>query len=282
MKKSLIELHIAVLLFSVAGLFGKFIHESAMVIVFGRSIFAAMAIFTIISYRKINISVNCSRSFIRLLLSGLVLAIHWVLFFHAIKISSVAIGLIGYSAFPIFVTFLEPITTKKKLRTIDIFSAATVTIGLILVAPSFQLNDTGFQGLLWAILSGALYAILAILNKSLVKVTSYLHISLYQHGSAALFILPFIIMSKQDISTDSYLLFLILGVLCTALPQTLFIKSLIKIKAQLASIVAGLEPVYGILLAFIFLDEIPNLQTILGGAIVLCAIIIATKYQQNK
>jgi len=210
-------------------------------------------------------------------LSGLVLALHWVTFFHAIQSSTVAVGLIGFSTFPVFVTFLEPVLSGQKIRRIDIISAMLVLLGLVLVAPGFDLSDSGTVGLLWAVLSGALFAVLTLINRHLVETNSSIVVAFYQHSAAALCLLPFVIIFGATLNSSDIWLLLVLGVACTALPQTLFIKSLAALKAQLASVVAGLEPVYGIVFAVLLLGEIPSMQTITGAVIVFGAVILAMK-----
>ena len=277
MRTAHLELHSAVLLFGVSGLFGKLIEANPVTIVFGRTVFAAVAIFIGLKLCRMKFATCSHKSLLLMALSGLVLALHWVTFFHAIQSSTVAIGLIGFSTFPVFVTFLEPVLYGQKIRRIDIISAMLVSVGLAIVAPGFDLSDSGTVGLLWAVLSGALFAILTLINRRLVETNSSFVVAFYQHGTAALGLLPFVIIFGAIPDSSNIWLLLILGVACTALPQTLFIKSLAVLKAQLASVVAGLEPVYGIVFAVFLLGEVPDMQTISGAVIVFGAVILAMK-----
>lgn len=277
MKKALLELNLAVLLFGISGLFGKIITANPVIIVFGRTIFAALAIAFGIVFFRLGATVSSKKAMLLMLLSGAVLMVHWVVFFYSIQISTVAVGLIGYSTFPIFVTFLEPLLYKQKFRIIDVTSGFLVSIGLLFVAPSMDLSDSTTVGLLWAILSGALYAVLALLNRRLVESDSFVVVAFYQHSTAALFVLPFVALQETFPDTPTLFLLLILGVLCTALPQTLFIKSLSILRAQLASIIASLEPVYGIALAALLLGEIPEFRTVGGAVIVFGAVVLAMR-----
>ena len=272
-----IELHIAVLLFGISGLFGKLVSASPAMIVFGRTAFAAVTIFVTLRLCSLSLDKGGKKGVALMALSGFVLAFHWLTFFHSIQLSTVAIGLVGYATFPIFVTFIEPLFFRQKIRGIDLLSALLVTGGLILVAPSFDLNDSGTIGLLWAVFSGALFAILTLMNRKIVRGYSFGTITFYQHGFAALCVAPWIFKNEAAPSIQTVLLLLLLGVLCTALPQALFIKSLKTIKAQLASIVAGLEPIYGIILGAAFLHETPTVLTITGAFVVFAAVFLAMK-----
>lgn len=279
MRAARIHLHIAVLLFGVAGLFGKLVPADATLIVLGRTVFAAIAIFTGLKIFRMSLALESGRSLLLMLVSGGVLAIHWVTFFHAIQISTVAIGLVGFATFPVFVLFIEPVISRQKIRMIDLASTVLVVIGLLLVAPAFSLADQGLIGLLWAVVSGATFAVLTLLNRHLVQGRPSMVIVFYQHSTAALCLLPFVLQQSFSLDLNSFWLLAVLGVLCTALPQVLFIQSLTVLKAQFASVVAALEPVYGILLAMFILKEIPNASTMLGAAIVIGAVFLAMSGQ---
>ena len=277
----MIELHSAVFLFGISGLFGKLISASALIIVLGRTAFAALTIVLGLKMFSVGMRASSRKSLVSIAISGVLLALHWLTFFHAIQVSTVAIGLIGYATFPIFVTFLEPLLSSQRVRSVDVLSAVVVVIGLMLVAPRFDLSDSGMIGLIWAVVSGALFAVLTLHNRILVKDNSVRVVALHQHASAALVLLPIAFIQAEVPQSNTVLLLLILGVFCTALPQILFIKSLAVLKAQFVSIVAGLEPVYGILFAAVFLSEIPELQTVIGACLVFGAVVIAMRAQRN-
>ena len=271
------ELHLAVFLFGISGLFGKLIETTPSLIVVGRTAFAAVAIFLGLKIFSLSLQASSRKALATIFVSGIVLALHWFTFFYSIQISTVAIGLVGFATFPIFVTFLEPVVTSQRIRSIDIVSAVVVMFGLVLVAPSFDLSNSGTIGLLWAVLSGFLFAVLTLINRHLVKEDSFLIVALYQHSSAAFVLLPLALIESEMPQISTVVLLLVLGVFCTALPQTLFIKSLKYLKAQFASIVTGLEPVYGIVFAAIFLNEIPGIQTIIGVCLVFGAVVISMR-----
>lgn len=277
-----IELHAAVFLFGISGLFGKLIPVSALIIVLGRTAFAALTIVLGLKIFSAGMRASSRKSLVSIAFSGVLLALHWLTFFHAIQVSTVAIGLIGYATFPIFVTFLEPLLSSQRVRAVDVLSAVVVVIGLVLVAPRFDLSDSGTVGLIWAVVSGALFAVLTLYNRILVKENSVRVVALYQHASAALLLLPVVFIQAEVPQSNTVLLLLILGVFCTALPQILFIKSLAVLKAQFVSIVAGLEPVYGILFAAVFLSEIPGFQTVIGACLVFGAVVIAMRAHANS
>jgi len=275
-RHGLIDIHVAILLFGLAGLFGKFLFLPPLVIVFGRTSFAALTLSAILFYSKTQIRTKSIQDFTVLILLGLILAIHWTTFFHAIQISTVAVGLLTFSTFPVFVTFLEPYFFKEKLRRFDMLTAGSVVLGLILVIPSLDFQNNITQGAFWGTISGFTFAVLSILNRKYVSTYPSMVIVWYQNWIATLILFPFLFFKDLSLQPTDVFLLAILGIFCTALAHVLFIKSLVHIKTQLASITACLEPVYGIIFAFVLLGEIPTLRTIIGGCIILGTIATAS------
>lgn len=281
--KSTLQIHIAVFLFGFAGLFGKFLSCSPLVIVLGRTFFASIALY--LYARMVSKTVLMSfgkKEFLFFILQGILLATHWWSFFYSIQISSVAVGLVTFSTFPLFVTFLEPLCFREKLKTTDIILALSVFIGILLVIPKFDISNQITLGGFYGIFSGFTFAVLAIVNRKNSRVSDSVAVAFYQNLFAAIFlILPVWVLHIPIPAVSDLPNLILLGVLCTALSHTLFIKSLSFIRAQTASIIAGLEPVYGIILAYFILGEIPGIRTIAGG-IVIIGTTVASGYLSAK
>jgi len=281
-RHGMLEIHLAVLLFGLAGLFGKLLTLPAIVIVFGRTLFAALTLSAILCFSKIQLRAKSRQDQVALLLLGIILAIHWVTFFHSIQISTVAVGLITFSTFPLFVTFIEPYFFKEKLRRFDIITAGFVLLGLILVVPSFDFKNNVTQGAFWGTVSGFTFAVLSVLNRKYVSTYSSIVIVWYQNWIASLVLIPLLFYENFVLKPSDYALLAILGMVCTALAHGLFIRGLVHVKTQLASIIAGLEPVYGIIFAFILLGEVPAFRTLIGGGIILGTITVASMRDLNS
>jgi drug/metabolite transporter (DMT)-like permease len=268
-KQSLLEIHAAVVLFGMAGLFGKWLTFSPFIIVLGRVFFASLALFLFFLFSRQSMRVSPTKNYAVFILLGLILAVHWVAFFHSIQISTVAIGLLSYSSFPIFTAFLEPFLCKEKIKISTLLYALFCVLGIFLIIPRFDLTDSDYQGVLWGLFAGFTFSILTILNRKLSQIYSSLLITFYQDLWATLFLLPFFFIMKPHLDGRDILLLLILGIFCTALAHSLFIKGMRLIKAQTAAIISSLEPVYGIIMALFILNEVPSLRTILGGIVIL-------------
>ncbi len=278
----MLKIHLAVFLFGFAGLFGKFLSCSPFIIVLGRTFFAAIALFVyarIFSHTKLG---DFNRaSFFFLILQGVLLACHWVTFFLAIQISSVAVGLVTFSSFPLFVTFMEPFFFKEPLKKRDIATALAVFAGILLVIPDVDFSNHVTLGGFYGILSGLTFAILALVNRKNAMVSDPIAVAFYQNLFAALFLMlpilvfPSLVLVPRAPALADLPLLILLGVIFTAMAHTFFIQALIKIRAQTASVIAGLEPVYGIILAFFLLNEIPGVRTLAGGVVIIGATIAA-------
>ena len=265
----LVALHAAVLLFGLAGLFGKLLPLSPLVIVAGRTLFATLALTAFMLTGRRQSAVFSKKAMGWLAALGVVLALHWWTFFHAIQVSTVAVGLLGFAAFPMFVTLLEPVAFNERLRAFDLLTALGVSLGLVLVAWPFDLENGNTAGVLWGMLSGFLFAALSLSNRKYVRSYGPVYMAWFQNGVACLVLLPFAWSAAAGpITWQQWLLLFILGVFCTALAHGLFIYSLAALRAQLAGMVVALEPVYGIVFAFLLLDEIPGGATVAGGILI--------------
>jgi len=280
-SQGLIEVHSAVLLFGLAGLFGKFLPVPPHMIVFGRAFFASVALICVLRWFKARLFLGAKRDLAIFALLGSILAIHWITFFHSIQVSNVAVGLLTYSTFPVFVTFMEPCFFGEKLRAFDLLAALLVLAGLFLVIPDFEFSNRITRGAVWGMVSGFTFAVLSLINRKVVQTYSSLVIALYQNAFAACVLLPFLWMGDWTLSGRQIVFLAFLGFFCTALAHALFIRSLVFITAQLASITSVLEPVYGMILAFLLLGEVPRVRTLLGGGIILGVVALSTGKRKN-
>ncbi len=276
-KQSLIELHVAVLLLGMTGLFGKFLNLNPAAIIAGRSLFTALAIYALLRWLQLGIGVANGGQRLLLAASGLVLAAHWFAFFYAIQLSTVAIGVVGFSTYPVFVTLLEPLLFGERFKWLDIASGVLVCAGLLLVAPDLDLANAHTVALAWAVASGFILALFTLLNRKLVRRHHFLVITFYQHGAATVFALPPVALLAAWPDAGQLWLLALLGVVFTAIPQSLLVRALQRVRAQLASVIVGLEPLYAIVFAALLLHEIPALTTVLGALVILLAVMLAIK-----
>ncbi len=273
---SLLEIHLAVFLFGVSGLFAKLLSLPAMIIVLGRVFFSSIFLLFMILYLKKKIKLKQQAHYYYFIVMGVILAIHWGTFFQSIQVSTVAIGLLTFSTFPVFVTFIDPYFSKEKIQLSDVMIAMVTFLGVVLIIPRFELGNNLTQGALWGIASGFTYAILSILNRKYIIEYSSSVIAFYEQVVATIVLTPFLFIQKPVFKTNDVLLLILLGTVFTGISHSLFINGLRNIKTQTAGIISSLEPVYGIIFAAYLFTEIPTNKEILGGIIILGAVFYST------
>ena len=277
-RRAFLSVNIAVLLFGMAGLFARWIHLPAIGITFGRVLFSSAALGIYLLVRRQSFRTENRKDLILMILAGAVLALHWWSFLESIQLSTVAVGTITFASFPLFVTFLEPLAFRRKLRGGDVITAVVILIGVLITVPEFSPENHMFVGILTGMISALSYAVLTIMNKGFSEKYGGTLTAFYEQATAATVLLPFVIGAGLQPSASDLALLLFLGVVTTALAHTLFIAGLKAIPAQLAGVFSSLETVYGILFALVLLGEIPSVRELAGAAVIVGAVAAA----QNK
>jgi len=272
--RSFLALHLAVLLFGAAGVFGKYIALSALSLVFGRTLFAALCLLPLVQWPALRQSIKWSGSMV----SGALLALHWLTFFASLHYAAVAFGLMGFATYPIFVATLEPWLFKQPRQRRDIYVAVMVVLGLIVMVSDAKWQDGSLQAIGMGALSGLSFAFLTLTNRNQGKTASSIQIAFIQNSIACLLLLPMAIFEHEliKISLHTWILLAVLGVVFTALSHSMFAFSLQSLSASLVSITAALEPVYGMLLAYLVLDEVVSVRAFSGAAIVILTTSVAS------
>lgn len=282
-KKSLLSVHVAVLLFGASGLFVKLIPMSALLITLGRALFSALSLYLFVHFRHYSLRLHRIHDYFWNLLAGLLLAIHWFFFIMSIQVSTVAIGTITFATYPLFVIFLEPYVFKEKFQYKNLISVLMIAMGISFLIPAFQLTNAMTLGIIYGLIGSFNFAILSIINRRLAASYDSVVITLYEQAVAACVITIVISIINPTLGQGEFkdFLFLVIyGVIFTALAHSLYIHGLKDVKAQTASIISVLEPVYSIFLAILFLHERLAYQEIIGTFIIFLAVIIGTI--QNK
>jgi drug/metabolite transporter (DMT)-like permease len=281
-RSSLIQVHAAVVLFGLAGLFGKWLALPPTLIVLGRVVFGSLALAIVLLVTGRGFRVRTGQDALLFLLQGFILALHWVLFFRSIQISSVAVGLLSYSSFPVFTVLLEPVVFRERLDRLNVLMGGLCLGGILLIVPRFDISDATVRGLGYGLGAGLTFAILTLINRFQTSRFGSLEIALGQDLAAVLFLSPFLLTSRPVFSARTLLLLALLGIFCTALAHTLFIGSMRRIKAQTAAIISSLEPVYGMAAAALLLGESWPLRTIMGGVVILGTTLVVSRRARTR
>lgn len=276
LRRSLLEIHAAVFLFGFPGLFAKWLPLPPHLIVLGRVVFASLTLVLVLAAARQSLRIKPAGDVRLLLFCGVLLAVHWTLFFQSIQVSSVAVGLLAYASFPVFTALLEPLVTSERWDPSALGFAGIAAAGIVLMVPAFDLSNAVVRGLLWGLGAGVTFALLTLVNRTLAQRQSSLTVAFYQDLVAAAVLAPFTAGAAAALSARSLLLLAVLGIFGTAAAHTLFIGGMKRVKARTASLISALEPVYGIVLALLFLGERPSLRTLAGGTLILAAALVVT------
>ncbi|MFK3766105.1 DMT family transporter [Pseudomonas putida] len=277
-RNALINAHIAAVLFGLTGILGALIHADATVITFGRAAFAIIALGLVAQVqRRPLFAVLRWRELALMCLTGALLASHWVTFFIAIKVGGIAVATLGFASFPAFIAIIDLLVFRARIKVGEGLLLMLVTLGLVLVVPSFDLLDQGTVGLLWGLASGLSFALLAIANRRAARGMDALRVAFWQNLVVATLVAPFAIshLTMQELTTSDWVYLGVLGVVCTGLSQYLFVKSLEGLEARSAGMIIALEPVYAIACAWWLFDEQPSLRMVLGAVLIIVATLVS-------
>ena len=273
-----LKLHLIVFIWGFTGILGALITLDSTPLVWFRMLFAVFFIFIYIKFKNIPLKIT-PKVFLSFIICGLIIALHWVTFFKAIKVSNVSIALSCLSAGAFFTSLLEPILFGKKIIWYEVFFGLIVILGLYII---FQVKGNYQQGIFLGVASAFLSALFAVINGKFVKKHNPTLISFYELSGGVLFLSIFLLFSNSfsvsffQLSLKDFFYLLILSSVCTAyafIASTAIMKHLSSFTVMLT---INLEPIYGIILAvLIFKDkEKMSLQFYIGAAIILLSVIL--------
>ncbi|MES2332878.1 MAG: EamA family transporter [Bacteroidota bacterium] len=263
MKQALIKLHISVFLAGFTGVLGKLIVLNEGLLVWYRIMLTVVTLFAWLNWKKKITPVSASNVW-KLLGIGMLIALHWVCFYASIKIANVSIGLICFASVGLFTAVLEPLMTGKKFSWSEIGLGLISLLGIYLI---FHFDTRYRTGIIFGIASAVLGALFSVLNKKNVEVAPAQTLMLYELSGGLLILTLCMPVYLHYFPTD-YIFpkisdwgwLLILSWLCTVLAMDLMLQSLKRVSAFTQNLTLNLEPVYGILLAFVLFKENENLD----------------------
>ena len=274
--KNLLQIHIAVVLFGLAGLFGRLVEQPAVIITLGRVFFASISMFLLFKSRGTDIRLLSRSDYLILAAAGVILAFHWSSFFISVQVSTVAIAVLTFSTYPLFITFIEPALFNERLKGADVVCAVVMLAGVMLIVPDFNTGNSVTAGVLWGMGSSLSYAALSLINRKFAAVYSGTVVAFYEQSTAAIVLMPAFFIIRPVFTVMSIWLLALLGVIFTAAAHSMFISGMRKVRAQTAGMISSLESVYGIIAAAALLGEIPSGKEFAGGTVILAAVLYST------
>lgn len=277
--KSHLILHFIVFIWGFTAILGALITIQADFLVWYRMLFAAIFLAVFIGTQKKTSFRIASRSFSKLVVGGLLIALHWIFFFEAIKISTVSITLSVFSLGAFFASLLEPLFYGRKILWYEVFFGLIIIIGLGLI---MQVEIQYLKGMVLALLSILLGVLFTLMNGKLTIAHDSAVISFYEFLSGVAFITLYLLW-QQEFTVDffiltlkNWILILVLSSICTAYAFTASIKVMRKLSPYTVMLTTNLEPIYGIVLAFFIIGgkEKMSLEFYIGAIIIVITVLL--------
>ncbi|MGA8853545.1 MAG: DMT family transporter [Christiangramia sp.] len=271
---NILQLNFAVLLISTSGVLGRYITLNPVVTIFFRCIIAVLVFYLYCRWQKIDLKVENKRDLLKMILGGILMGAHWVTYFYSLQYSSVAIALLSLFTYPVITAFLEPILFKTKFNKEHIALGLLVLAGIYFLSPEFDLENDYFIAVIFGIASAVFYSLRNLLMKREVNRYNGSALMFYQILVVSILLLPSVFYSEFGEVVAQWKPLLVLAVLTTCIGHTLFLNSFRNFSITTASIMSSIQPVYGIILGIIFLSEIPTLKIVIGGTLIISAVVI--------
>lgn len=279
MKKAFLQLHMAIFLAGFTGILGRLITLNEGMLVWYRMFFTIIALWLIVYFSRKQESVG-KNELLKMYGVGAIVALHWVFFYGSIKYANVSIGLVCFSAVGFFTALVEPLILKRRINTVELLLGLMVMIGIYFI---FHFDPRYKTGILLGIVSSLLATFFTVFNKILLKRHSAMQVTLHELTGGwisltvllPLYLYFFPVQQLLPSWSDTGWL-LVLSLFCTVLAFNLSMNALSRISPFTVNLSYNLEPVYGIILAFIIYREDRELEMgfYIGISIILFTVIM--------
>jgi drug/metabolite transporter (DMT)-like permease len=287
--KNQLHLHFLVFIAGFTAILGELISLEAIPLVWYRMLIASLLMFGFIKIKKISLMVSF-KTILKFFLAGIVIALHWITFFAAIKVSNISITLAMFSTGAFFASLIEPVFYKRKIIPYEIM------FGLLVIAGVFMIMQTEIKyllGICLGIASALFSSLFAVINGKFVAQYNASTISFYEFISGVFFISHYIAISNDGfdaeffkLSKDDWLYLGILASVCTAYAFIASVYVMRYITPYSVVLTYNLEPIYGIFLALVFFPQTEVMTPIfyIGAGLIICTVLMnaLVKYKIGK
>ena len=283
--KNYLHLHFIVFIWGFTAVLGKLITIDALPLVWYRMLIASVLILVFMGVKKYSLKV-APKTFLVLVIAGIIIALHWVTFFMAIKVANVSVALATMSTGAFFTAILEPIWYKRKMIWYEVIFGLIVILGLLII---FNLETQYAYGIALALVSSLLASIFSLMNGKLIQTEKPTLISFYELSAGVLFLTIYHLSQGNFdadffvISTTDWWYIFILASVCTVYAFIASVRIMKFISPYTVMLTINLEPVYGIVLAFLFIGDSERMKPLFYlGALIILASVIANGIIKNK
>lgn len=236
----------------------------------------SLALWIFLTLRKQPTFIGWGKDFRIVFISSVFLGLHWVSYFYALSLSGVAVGMLSLFIYPVITSLLEPLMLKTGYKPWDIILALVAFSGVFFLIPEYDLGNDITLGAFVGIFSAVFYSVRNILLKKNIGNHSGSTLMYYQLLVISLFLWPVLFFNDvqemlASVQTEWHAI-LILGFFTTAIGHTLFVMSFKHFTITAVSIISNLTPLCGIVLGYLFLNEVPNERVLIGGGIIMFSV----------
>lgn len=284
LNKNLVILHFTVFIWGFTGILGKLITIAAVPLVWYRVLIASVSLFLYFNFNKTAFRVN-RNTFFKLIFTGALVGGHWILFFLSIKLSTVSVSLVCLSSITLFTAIFEPLINKKRISRLEIIAGVLIIAGILII---FKFESQYTKGILAGLTSAVFASLFAIINSRQVKKYEAPVIAFYELAGAFIWITIFLLATtgfdKSMIPERSDLGYLLLlGTICTSLAYVAGVSVMRELSAFRVALITNLEPVYGIIMSFVFFGDMNKMTTgFWVGAIIILSTIFLFPLAQKR
>ncbi|MFC6102142.1 DMT family transporter [Olivibacter domesticus] len=287
MKKSYLAMHAAIILAGFTGVFGKLIDLNEGLLAWYRVLFSAIAAYILLLITKTPSKLRMAEQF-AVGKVGIFLAIHWVFFYASIKYANISIGAVCYCLTSFFTAIFEPLINRRKFSMSELLLSAITLFGISLI---FHFDASYQLGIVFGVISSAFAALYTIFNERLVSKHDAKLINFYQMCTGTIglgLLMPvylyFFPTQRLFPSQSDFFYLLLLAIFCTVGLYILFAESLKRFSAFTVNLSFNLEPLYAILLAFLFFKEGKemNASFYIGLLFVMSSVLLQTVISAKK
>lgn len=283
-QNNLLILHLTVLIWGFTGILGALISINEIQLVWYRVLIASVTLFLYLKWAKVDLKID-KITFIKLFFTGAIVGLHWILFFGAIKASTVSVTMVCLSSLTLFTAVLEPIFNKSKLSKLDILVGLCIIFGIYLI---FKFETQYQKGIIMGLSSAFCASIFSIINAKQVKNRSAVIIGFYELAGAFIWVSIYLIATKgfnaqMNLEKSDLIYLIILGTICTSLAYVAGVAVMRELSAFRVALITNLEPIYAIILAIIIFGNTEKMTFgFYAGAVVILGSIFLYPVVKNK
>ncbi len=274
LRAGMLVLYASIVLLATNGLFSKLIPLDPTTITQIRSVIASVVLISVLALQGSSFRLVSQREFFGVYGLGVLLCLHWITYFHAMQVSTVAIGMLALFSYPVMTVILEPLLQGRLPKWVDLIAAVAVVFGVFLMVSDEilkgQLDSGSFLGAFWGVISALLFSLRNTLQRHYFSRVNSISLMGHQTLGVAVMLLAFVDWSALGtLGTSGWALVVALGCFSTAGAHTLLSMSLKRLSAKTVGLISCNTPIFGVLFAWLVLDEVPSLMVYVGGAVIL-------------